>query len=233
VRWPWVEPEGLRITISKKTTHPKGGVGIKTNIGLKGDFEATATVEILTAETPHSGSGVGASIYAATQTKTGDASLTRLVATGGRQVLVNWWRGQGKQEATPCTETTLRLRLKRTGNVMVYLWSPGLTGDDFQVSGKTKIDPKDVEFIRLTAGTDQKPYDIDVRWLDLQIRGQKNTEPTDPAKSWSKTPAPGAAAVASKGPAGKGSLAVIVLVIGLIITIIAVAGCWLYLRKRS
>jgi hypothetical protein len=228
-----VEPEGLRITISKKTTtFPPGGVGIKANIALKGDFETTASVEILKAEPPQAGAGVGVGLFVATSTKTADVSINRVILPNGRQVLMNWWRGQKNKNYAPCTETTLRLRLRRIGDEMYYLWSPALTGDDFQLAGKTTLGPKDVEFVRLTAITDQKSYDIDVRWLDLEIRGQKNTEPIDRSKSWSNTPAPGTTFVA-KNADGKGSLAVIALVIGLVVTIVACVGCWLYLRKRS
>jgi hypothetical protein len=52
-------PAGLEITILKPWIHPWGGVGVRTAFGLRGDFEVTATYEILQADPPTDGFGVG------------------------------------------------------------------------------------------------------------------------------------------------------------------------------
>ena len=49
-----------RITLPATYIHPWGGVGFQTAIAVAGDFEITATVDILHADRPPTGIGVGA-----------------------------------------------------------------------------------------------------------------------------------------------------------------------------
>jgi serine/threonine protein kinase len=53
------EPEGMRITLPATYVHPFGGIGYLIEQGLQGDFEVTATVEVLHADPPATGYGVG------------------------------------------------------------------------------------------------------------------------------------------------------------------------------
>jgi ABC-type spermidine/putrescine transport system permease subunit II len=123
------EPEGLRLTLPKNYRHPPGGVGVKTLAGLRGDFEVTATVEILNLETPPKGSGAGVGVAVDTPTKS--EQLRRVVGAKGNHSLL--WTGYTppspdkkgqiwQEDRIPCEENLLRLRFKRTGTVMHYLW---------------------------------------------------------------------------------------------------------------
>jgi hypothetical protein len=72
-RWLGIEPsgplsslakadeQGLRIAIPAKTNCR--GVGVYTRFGVHGDFEITASFEILKADKPREGGGVGPELY--------------------------------------------------------------------------------------------------------------------------------------------------------------------------
>ena len=80
VRW---ETGGVRITM------PAGQgkiptTGVAANFQVKGDFQITASYEVLKAQQPTEGYGVGVSIYAAIDSNAGDAiSLARRVGVTG------------------------------------------------------------------------------------------------------------------------------------------------------
>src|SRR5687768_10713742 len=57
-----IENEGLRITLPKDRQR-LGQVGVFTNFPIKGNFEITAAYEILHADQPTDGWGVGATLY--------------------------------------------------------------------------------------------------------------------------------------------------------------------------
>src|SRR4051794_30665701 len=58
------EAAGFRLSLPKTWIHKLGGVGCETRFGIKGDFEATGTFEILQADEPPKGFGVGPSLSA-------------------------------------------------------------------------------------------------------------------------------------------------------------------------
>jgi hypothetical protein len=167
------EPEGLRITLPNTWTHKWGGVGFRTSFGFGGDFEVTATVEILHNETPRSGYGVGALLALSTQASR--ASLGRLVRPDGRQIiLVERNRPKWAEERVPCDDAVVRLRLKRTGPTLYFLWAPGTAGNDFQEVHQCEFGSDDIERIRLSGITGQQPCNLDVRLIDLRVRSQKS-----------------------------------------------------------
>jgi hypothetical protein len=184
------EPEGLRITFPKKYKHPAGGVGVQTSTVLRGDFDVTATVEIIELERPPTGSGAGVGL-SVNASERGE-QLRRVVGANGRNNILRtsyasapnkknliWTEGN----RTPCEEMVIRLRLKRTGPILHYLWAPGANGDSFNEI-HDEIFADDVDHIRLFAANAIQGSFVDVRLLDLRIHCAQKA---GPAVSTAKT----------------------------------------------
>ena len=76
------EPQGFRLTLPSKRPD-LGPVGLSLATALRGDFEVTTTFEILKAEEPKTGHGVGVLLAI-----TPAARIGRLVRADGRQVVL-------------------------------------------------------------------------------------------------------------------------------------------------
>jgi DNA-directed RNA polymerase subunit RPC12/RpoP len=172
------EPEGLRITFPADRVQPE--TGVRGHPPLAGDFEVTATVEVLRLEPPTSGYGAGVGI--AVETATQLAYLKRQITPKGKHIVL-WGRRRRDaetkkdlwfQNGPPCSETLLRLRLKRAGDTLSYWWAPGADGDDFQEvlwsRGKIPFGSEPVQNVRVTAGNGRLAALMEVRLLDLRIR---------------------------------------------------------------
>jgi Protein of unknown function (DUF1583) len=211
-----VEPEGVRIKIPKTWIHPWGGVGLKTAFGLKGNFEVTTAYEIIEAETPPDGFGVGVCLFVGTGDRKG-ASAARLVKANGNQVAL-WDITQDPQSLSgvvPCADKIGRLRLTRMGTVLYYLMAPGLESNDFKIFHQHEFGNADIEYVRLGALNGRTQSNVDVRLLDLRIRDQMKAAPIDaaPLKSF------------------RGWLAAAV-VIFLIVAASLALGLWFFVRRR-
>src|SRR5262249_25623501 len=151
------EPEGMRITLPATFVHPFGGIGYLIEQGFQGDFEVTATVEVLHADPPQTGYGVGvvlvvnkggpahgkwASLGLRKRAKSGEVLYS---ATGQDQP--PGYEGDEK----PCTDRVGKLRLKRTGTTLSYLWAPGPKGEVFHTTHQCDFGPEPIESVRLTA----------------------------------------------------------------------------------
>src|SRR5262245_56283123 len=115
------EAEGVRIVIPDTWVHPWGGIGFRTSFGFGGDFEVTLALEILHADTPRQGYGVGVCLNLARDG--GGAGLCRLTRKGGREIVL-WDHAHGApgdqnppvdEGFIPCADKICRLRLKRGG----------------------------------------------------------------------------------------------------------------------
>jgi hypothetical protein len=182
-RLPWKDPtaklekEGLRMALPKdrKST---GQAGITTTFPIKGNFEITAAYEILHADQPKDGWGVGVTLYVQAdhpkKNVTGIARMNRAKdgATifwecdyapmkGEHDYRQGWVRSDAK---------LFRLRLTRSKQTLTYSWAPDLTGDNFRAIGTAEFVGDDLKAVVLNATTGSKPYDLDARFLDLRIR---------------------------------------------------------------
>lgn len=168
------EPEGLRIT------SPAGGlrgpVGVGTRFRIQGDFEVTATVEILRADIPKQGFGVGATLYLQrVDPPTEGTNIGRLMRPKGDKIM--WDRrydppGEKPKFAgnsQPCSDKLVRLRLQRSGGQLAYLWAVGATGGDFSTLHQSEFGTDEVQQVMLRART-EGPYQIDIRLIDLRVR---------------------------------------------------------------
>lgn len=126
------EPSGLRITLPKdrKEREP---LGVTLTTALVGDFEVTASVEIVKADDPPAGTyGVGVQMTADETARIGRLSRPK----GAEVVMWDQWTGDEKKPtfiggSVVCIAKEVRLRIKRKGNMLSYLWAPVGTGDDF------------------------------------------------------------------------------------------------------
>jgi serine/threonine protein kinase len=172
-------PEGLRITVPKTWIHPWGGVGVRSTFGIRGDFQITATVEVLHADTPPGGYGVGVGMRVNKVDPPGGlVTLSRMARAGGRQVLL-WDRSLPQPDkptpkivegVAPCTDTAGRLRLKREGIALSYSWAQGTAGEDFQEIQRLEFGDEEVKNVALAAMTGRQPCDVDVRFLELRVQ---------------------------------------------------------------
>jgi hypothetical protein len=76
-----------------------------------------------------------------------------------------------KQFLSPCAEQVVRLRLKREGDAVQCLWAPHDAGDNFKKIRQIEFGTQDIESVRVFAFNNQVPCRVDVRALDLRIRG--------------------------------------------------------------
>ena len=173
------EAAGLRVTIPEDFIHPFGGIGVRTTFAIHGDFEITATVEILEAEEPPKGGyGVGAILRLYKAEPSPDfVNLGRLVRAGDMQVIL-WEQSIGaldeKRKITagpsPCTDKLLRLRMQREGTILRFSWAPGIAGNEFQEIRQLDFGGDDLRYAALVGVTGRQKCKLDARFLDLRIR---------------------------------------------------------------
>ena len=225
----FVQPEGLSIDVAKHTPiDHKQGVGVRTTFGLTGDFEVTTAIEILQADTPPDGYGVGMGIYLAVPKSNPGAALARVVRSQNNQgILCNAWKASKEETMFPCTDKVLRLRLARTGTILSYSWAPGTQGGEFQSAGQTEFGESDIAVLRMAAFTGGSPCNVNVRVLDVRIRGQTTNNPVIVPPRAQASNAQGSPILTPR----KGGLAA-ALAVGLVITLSLALVIWLFIRRR-
>ena len=171
------EKDGLRIKLPKDRKN-MGQVGIITNFPIKGDFEITAAYEILHADQPTDGWGVGATMFVMCGEDTGkDAvGIYRLNRAKGVQtihwncVVIRDGQRDYKDGRIACDAKLFRLRMTRSKKTVTCFWAPGLSGGEFHEIGSTAFISDDVRSVTLNTTTGNKRYDLDARFVDLRIR---------------------------------------------------------------
>jgi DNA-directed RNA polymerase subunit RPC12/RpoP len=121
-----------------------------------------------------------------------------------------------KHGSVSCTVDVLRMRLKRTGATLHFLWAPGAVGDDFVEVHEKDFGADDIEHVRLFALNGRQPCNVDVRLIDLRIRSAGQAD----------TPLPTAPKTETKGWWAAGLIGAL----GVILSFAAAA--WLLARKR-
>lgn len=187
------EPGGLRVTLpgDRKDTGP---VGILTKLSVQGDFEITGTYEILSADEPVKGFGVGVSLWFRLDTPNFEAAsaanfFKKTKAGPFSQVLVGdrAWHDEEKKEKHHSTGQVTevrkgRLRLSREGTTLRYL-SADWPLEEFKEFFKTKIGPEDLQMVRFSGGTGYDRVNVDVRLIDFKIRADKLGTISPPAST--------------------------------------------------
>jgi hypothetical protein len=111
------------------------------------------------------------------------ATVARVTRDDGAPIVfqdVNFWPAPGDQpiiafSAKPCPDAVGRLRLRRIGSTLHFLWGRGTTGENSEDFHSCDFGLEDVVRTRLTAVTDRKPCALEIRLLDLRIRSGPST----------------------------------------------------------
>jgi hypothetical protein len=212
------EAEGLRITLpaTRPVNQP---VEVVATFTVSGDFEITGTFELLSADHPTKGYGVGVSLNVADSDARNDfvkVARAKLVQAGSVFHSESWSGGPGNnyRKRTKPTEARLgQLRLVRKGAGIRYQAAEGLGGDFQEIDAQDQFGTEDMAHVHFVVADSGTPGNaVDARLVDLRIR----------AANLIPDPTAGAApAVAAAGPArpsgsrgwlvGAGILALVVL----------------------
>jgi hypothetical protein len=166
------EEGGLRIKV--QPGRGKDGVGIQTRFPLTGDFEITASYEILSADKPTTGYGVGFNLMIApVDWKNKRAILARYwTAQGGSglQAIIMLKEPKPFQDAAwePAETMKGQLRLRREGERLSYLVNEDL-GKPFREMFRFDYGADEVHSVRFVANPGRSPVAVDMRLLDVQI----------------------------------------------------------------
>jgi hypothetical protein len=174
------QPEGLRITLPAGFEHVYGGVGFRTAFGFKGDFEVTTAMELLDATMTKAGVGTGVEMYVA-KNGGGGASVFRQLRPGSGASVIRWMSDKNPgvvEGSVPCEDKVGRLRLKRTGNTLAYLWAPGLDGDNFQEVQKLDFGTTDIDRVRVGVLNGRQKTPLDARLVFFRVSADMGNAPT-------------------------------------------------------
>jgi hypothetical protein len=182
------EPGGIRITLPVDFSGQTGfhgerlDTGVVVPVEVRGDFEITATYEVLREPEPTNAgklqtrltldAGVDRRAHIVT-------TVSRRVAKWGTQYSA-WVRREQEQKNKEIAArgATGRLRLVREGVVMSYFVSEEADGP-FKLIEQYPFSAAPLEDVRVTASTGGPKAALDVRITDLVIRGEGLSQTTD------------------------------------------------------
>jgi serine/threonine-protein kinase len=174
-----IAPGGLRIDMPADRKD-LGPVALDTAFGIRGDFDIVATYEILKADAPVAGDGIGVLIGIQSAPIRREAWVGWMLRGVDKEV-AQWHRGEAKAGEVMNIEggeekwasRLGRLRLQRRGKLLEYSIAPGVAGDDFQRLSRWVYGDSDIQFASLIAGTNGQAKALDARWLDLSVTADK------------------------------------------------------------
>ncbi len=186
------EEEGLRITLPA-TRRSIAPVAVATTSPVAGDFEITGTYELLSADRPPGGNGVGVALNIATdyQDMMKFAKVGRILRAqeGDVYKAESWIKGQpdsGQQRFTPTTARAGKLRFVREGSTLRFLVADG-PEHEFREINRREFTTEDLKVCRFVANNNGSPAGLDARLIDLRIRSdhQAPYKPLDrEAQGW-------------------------------------------------
>jgi predicted RNA-binding Zn-ribbon protein involved in translation (DUF1610 family) len=178
------EPAGARITMpSGKGVIPPSGLAI--DFKVQGDFEITFAYEILNAEQPTKGYGVGASLYVAINPKTGNAVTLarRVLMTGETRFLSTRLPIPAKPQivrSAPSQSPAGKLRIQRTGTKVRFLFAEG-DEPEFKEVNEVEFGADDIAFVQIGGNAGNSENALDMRLLELSIRAERLPGFSNPA----------------------------------------------------
>ncbi len=171
------DPWGLRIKIPAHQGRDKPTLGIAPALKMAGDFEITATCELVASETPDH-SPVGAQIYILAEKSLNGASLLFGVAPDGKQVFSLFWglrdpsgRKTGS-ESVPATAREARLRLARTGKTLHFLVAEE-DALDFRELKTVEFGEDPIGLVRAESTNNGAACTVETLWSEIEIRARK------------------------------------------------------------
>jgi len=185
-----VESEGLRVTISPPSPPINGG-GLQLQLNDLADFvnledyEVTATIELIPIASAPKGTffpptDASTGVYLAVSW--GEARIGRVVRPDGKQeieaVVLSTVADKVTRRviASPCSDNVLRMRLKRSSNMLHFLWAPGISGDKFEEVYKCAFDRAIADpLLNFEApwSTQGRAAALDARLIDFRISRPK------------------------------------------------------------
>jgi serine/threonine protein kinase len=183
------EAGGLRVTMPA-TRRRSGPVGVATTFPVTGDFEITGTYELLSADQPPRGNGVGVALNIAT-----DPDLDHFAKLGrfrrlqnGHVFVMESWNGRQhrayRNDFVPTEVRTGQLRLAREGSTLRYLVNDE-PGGEFRALSRAEFPADDLTLCRFVVNNSGSPAGVDARLLDLRIRyGANVAVPAPRARGW-------------------------------------------------
>jgi hypothetical protein len=218
------EERGFRITLAGDRPNPIGRVGLETKTILQGDFEITAGYEILSADQPTQGHGVGFEFFAHTvhvpQQGFGVYRMTRVGEGDVYFVSRSYLNPDGspgwQQESIPTTAKAGRLRITRSGT-KATAWAAEGTSDRFKVLRTYDLGPEEIKVIWLMAYTGHVQLALDLLVTDFTIRSGVPMPSPPPDESASGLP--------------RGLWRFLAVVLGLLLA--GAAGTWWLARRRG
>jgi serine/threonine protein kinase len=169
------EATGLRLRVPAGFGRP---IGVATRFGVRGDFEITATFELVPGRPPESGFGMGAELL--------------VKPVGGWQTLASMGRYRRAQDsiyamshfvrtgeqshhegAFPATRaTSATFRLVRVGTLLRYEVADG-DSHAYRELFRAEFGSQDVDLIRLAATPGGSPEAVEVLWNRISVKAEK------------------------------------------------------------
>jgi serine protease Do len=159
--------------------------GVFTTFSVRGDFEVTMSFEILKADQPKDGRGVGPLLYAGNQTENDAVVLARRLLPDGKAVFVadRVQHVQGKSthqiKNLPSTATTGKLRLERQGATVRYCVCEG-DNPEFVTVAEVDFGKADVYAIQVVGSTGGSDGGLDLRLFEFTVRAEDLPGLSDP-----------------------------------------------------
>jgi hypothetical protein len=169
------EAAGLRITLPK-TRKAHFPVEIAPTFDITGDFEITGTYELLAADMPADGYGVGVALNIAT---TNDLQkflkISRVMRPDDKSVyMAEYWKKGADDWSGPQLATEVRsgqLRLVREGSRSRCQVSEGPGKEFMTIFEKEDFGTEAIQYLRFQVTDGLKPgYAVDARLVDLRVR---------------------------------------------------------------
>jgi serine/threonine-protein kinase len=173
-----IEPgeKGLRIQLTAKRTR-KDPVCLVLGAGIKGDMEVTTGFELLEANPPKEGNGVGFELYVMLDTPTNEAiALVRVKRPDGSDgyICTHMQTVEGKRRyqttTPPAAGKSGQLRMTRTGKAFT-LWAAE-EGGAFRELARYELEPSVLKMVRIAAYPGGAIEPVDVRIHDLRVRAE-------------------------------------------------------------
>jgi hypothetical protein len=172
------DPEGLRMTLPAEQEKPDR-IGLKTAFGVRGDFTVTAAYQILKADRPKAGAGVGFLLYllADTPTESGFAFFrVQRVKEGdsymcSRRTVIGPGKRKEENDILPAAGASGQLRVARAGSEITVSVAEG-DGGDFRELRRYEFGRGDLKYVEATAYPGRTANAVDLRVTDLHIRAE-------------------------------------------------------------
>lgn len=178
--WQMLRPEasGLRINIPAQQGKERPNLGVAPAFTIHGDFEITASYELIAADTPKAPTPVGGQIYILAQRTLNAASILRGVTDKGQQGYFLYWAVRDEAGRKPMARsfpTVARrgkFRFRRTGELLRLLVAEE-DAPDFRELAQTNFGTEPIGLFRFESVTNGQPCSAETLWHDIEIRAEK------------------------------------------------------------